>query len=161
MIKKFFNISIIGFAIIFTSCKNDEGKTVETEEIEFRKDAELYLIKTSGDTLKTLDIEIANDDYTRATGLMYRESLKENHGMLFIYPSAAPRSFYMKNTYIPLDLVFFNSDSTIVSFQKDAKPLDETSLPSQEPAQFILEINAGSSERWDLNKGDRFSVQQD
>ncbi|WBL23995.1 DUF192 domain-containing protein [Zunongwangia sp. HRR-M8] len=159
--KKFFNISIIGFAIIFTSCKNDEGKTVETEEIEFRKDAELYLIKTSGDTLKTLDIEIANDDYTRATGLMYRESLKENHGMLFIYPSAAPRSFYMKNTYIPLDLVFFNSDSTIVSFQKDAKPLDETSLPSQEPAQFILEINAGSSERWDLNKGDRFSVQQD
>ncbi|WBL27368.1 DUF192 domain-containing protein [Zunongwangia sp. HGR-M22] len=159
--KKFFNISIIGFAIIFTSCKNDEGKTVETEEIEFRKDAELYLIKTSGDTLKMLDIEIANDNYTRATGLMYRESLKENHGMLFVYPSAAPRSFYMKNTYIPLDLVFFNSDSTIVSFQKDAKPLDETSLPSQEPAQFILEINAGSSERWDLNKGDRFSVQQD
>lgn len=161
MVRKLFKIGIIGFAIIFTSCKNDEGKTVETEEIEFRKDAELYLINTSGDTLQSLDIEIADDDYSRATGLMYRESLEQDHGMLFVYSNAARRSFYMKNTYIPLDLVFFASDSTIVSFQKDAKPLDETSLPSVEPAQFILEINAGTSESWGLKKGDRFSVQQD
>ena len=160
MIKRFLYFGLTGIVLFCSSCKNDEEKEIEPQNIDFRDDADLYLINTKGDTINTLDIEIANDDYSRQTGLMYRESIKENQGMLFVYSRESMRNFYMKNTYIPLDLIFFNSDSTIVSFQKDAKPLDESNLPSQVPAQFILEINAGLSERWDLKAGDRFSLQQ-
>lgn len=160
MIKRFLYFGLTGIVLFCSSCKNDEEKEIEPQNIDFRDDADLYLINTKGDTINTLDIEIADDDYSRQTGLMYRESIKENQGMLFVYSRESMRNFYMKNTYIPLDLIFFNSDSTIVSFQKDAKPLDESNLPSQVPAQFILEINAGLSERWDLKAGDRFSLQQ-
>ena len=160
MIKRFLYFGLTGIVLFCSSCKNDEEKEIEPQNIDFRDDADLYLINTKGDTINTLDIEIADDDYSRQTGLMYRESIKEKQGMLFVYSRESMRNFYMKNTYIPLDLIFFNSDSTIVSFQKDAKPLDESNLPSQVPAQFILEINAGLSERWDLKAGDRFSLQQ-
>ena len=160
MINKLLYFGLTVIILFCSSCKNDEGKEIEVQNIEFRDDADLYLINKADDTIKTLDIEIADDNYSRATGLMYRESMEETQGMLFVYQRESIHNFYMKNTYIPLDLIFFDSDSTIVSFQKDAKPLDESLLPSQVPAQFILEINAGLSERWGLKTGDRFSVQQ-
>ena len=160
MINKLLYFGLTGIILFCSSCKNDEGKEIEVQNIEFRDDADLYLINKEDDTIKTLDIEIADDDYSKATGLMYRESMEETQGMLFVYKRESIHNFYMKNTYIPLDLIFFDSDSTIVSFQKDAKPLDESLLPSQVPDQFILEINGGLSERWGLKTGDRFSVQQ-
>lgn len=88
---------------------------------------------------------------------MYRErgSMLDSQGMLFIYPDEAPRSFYMKNTYIPLDILFFSSDSIAVSFQENTIPEDENSLPSGEPAQYILEINAGLVEKWGIETGDK------
>ena len=63
--------------------------------------------------------------------------------MLFIFDDEKERYFYMKNTKIPLDIIYINSNKTIVSFQKSAKPFDESSLPSNAPAQYVLEINAG------------------
>jgi uncharacterized membrane protein (UPF0127 family) len=75
--------------------------------------------------------------------------------MLFIFPNEAPRSFYMKNTRIPLDIIYISADSTIVSFQKNAKPFDETSLPSNAAAKFVLEINAGLADTWQLQIGDK------
>ena len=160
MIKRFLYFGLTGIVLLCSSCKNDDGKEIKPQNIEFRDDADLYLMNTEGDTIKSMDIEIADDDYSRQTGLMYRESMEEKQGMLFVYQRESMHNFYMKNTYIPLDLIFFDGDSTIVSFQKDAKPLDETNLPSQVPAQFILEINAGLSERWGLQTGDRCSFQQ-
>ena len=63
----------------------------------------------------------------------------------------------MKNTRIALDIIYISTDSTIVSFQKNAKPFDESSLPSNAPAKFVLEINAGLSDRWNLEVGDKIS----
>jgi hypothetical protein len=137
------------------SC-GDQAKEskIDTAEIEFRKDGELYLLK-NGDSIKKLDIEIAANQYEHETGLMYRQSMEETQGMLFIYPEEAPRSFYMKNTYIPLDIIFYSKDSSVVSFKENAKPLDETSLPSNKPAKFILEINAGKVKQWNIKVGDK------
>ena len=81
--------------------------------------------------------------------------MEDNQGMLFVFPTMRQRFFYMKNTQIPLDLIFLNNDNFIVSFQENAKPLDESSLPSQVPAQYVLEINAGLAEKWLLEIGDR------
>jgi uncharacterized membrane protein (UPF0127 family) len=148
------------YGILFTGCKSDseENESIETEPIVFTKEGELYLIKAEGDTIQRIDIEIADSDYERETGLMYRQSMEEHQGMLFVYTTESPRNFYMKNTYFPLDLIFYDSDSTAVSFQENAEPLNEDNLPSGEAAQFILEINAGLVENWNIEAGDTFSV---
>lgn len=145
--------------LISIGCKNDKTQpTIKTAEVSFTKNAELYIMKGENDSIiKTLDIEIADDEYKTQTGLMYRKSMEENQGMLFIFPDAQVRSFYMKNTEIGLDIIYINADKQIVSFQKNAIPFDVTSLPSVVPAQFVLEINAGLSDLWNLEVGDKIS----
>lgn len=160
MNKSKFLLCFIITAGLFIGCEKDsEKEPVETDPIVFTKEGELQIHKPSGELVKELDIEIADDDYERETGLMYRESMEDNQGMLFIFDDAAPRFFYMKNTLIPLDIIYFGSDSTIVSFQKNAKPKDLTPLPSGEPAQFVLEVNAGLADEWQLEQGDKLEFQ--
>ena len=75
--------------------------------------------------------------------------------MLFIFEEEAQRGFYMKNTLIQLDIIYLNKDGVIVSFAENAQPEDLTTLPSNIPAQYVLEINGGLSEEWVLEIGDR------
>jgi len=145
--------------LLFSCGDEPKASKIETSEIEFKKEGELYLLK-SGDSIKKLDIEIAENQYERETGLMYRQSMEETQGMLFIYPEEALRSFYMKNTYIPLDIIFYSKDSSVVSFQENAQPLDETSLPSNKPAKFILELNAGKVKEWNIEVGDKIDFKR-
>jgi len=161
MIRKCIFLSAILTASLLSSCKDDETEApIETEEITFTKEGEATLLKPSGDTIQQIDIEIADNSYERQTGLMYRESMEDDQGMLFIYDNEAPRAFYMKNTYIPLDIIYFAADSTAVSFQKNAQPQDETSLPSGEPAQFVLELNAGLADDWNIEVGDKIDFER-
>ncbi|AUC77413.1 MULTISPECIES: DUF192 domain-containing protein [unclassified Olleya] len=138
----------------FTSCKED--KPVAPVKIDFKKEGELTLFKGATDTIaKVFNIEVAKTDYEIQTGLMYRDSMKDNQGMLFVFPDVKQRSFYMKNTRIPLDLIFFDHNKRIVSFQENAKPMDESGLPSNTPAQFVLELNAGMAQKLLLDVGDK------
>lgn len=157
MIRKHLFLSFAISALLLASCKDEEEapEVIETEEFTFTKEGELSLIKSDGDTIQKLDIEFAESRYEQETGLMYRESMEDNQGMLFVYDDEAPRSFYMKDTYIPLDIIYYSADSTAVSFQENAEPMDETSLPSGEPAQFVLEINGGLVEEWNIEIGDK------
>ncbi len=147
--------------VVLTNCKED--KTTKTEDrvvVSFKKEGVLHLKKADSDSIiKTLDIEIADNEYETQTGLMYRTKLGKNQGMLFIFPDSQMRSFYMKNTKIPLDIIYLDEKKSIVSFQKNAKPFDETSLPSEVPAQYVLEINAGLSDEWQLEVGDKVMFQ--
>lgn len=152
MFLKRFLAFILCFALFFTSCK-EEKKVIKQTEVSFKKEGELTLFK-SDSTQITLDIEIADTDYDVQTGLMYRDSMKDNQGMLFVFENEEPRYFYMKNTRIPLDLIYISENKKIVSFQKNAKPFDENSLPSNAPAKYVLEVNAGLADKWGLNVGD-------
>lgn len=160
--KKYVKFIIIALiAGFFASCGGDEkGSAIETPEITFTKEGELVLVK-DGEQIKRLDIEVANTPYEWETGLMHRESMEDDQGMLFIYPRESPRSFYMKNTHIPLDIIFYDSDSTVVSFHENAQPLDETSIPSGGPARFILEVNAGKVQEWNIETGDKIDFTLD
>ncbi|WP_397362095.1 DUF192 domain-containing protein [Olleya sp. R77988] len=141
-------------AISITSCK--EEKTIEPVKVDFKKEGELTIFKGTTDTIvKIFNIEIAKTEYEIQTGLMYRDSMKDNQGMLFVFNDVRERSFYMKNTRIPLDLIFFDHNKRIVSFQENAKAMDETSLPSNTPAQFVLELNAGTAQELLLDVGDK------
>ncbi|MEX0998078.1 MAG: DUF192 domain-containing protein [Flavobacteriaceae bacterium] len=150
---------ITGILCLFIAigCKDSEkSKTLKKVEISFTKQGELHLIKKDTDSIiQTLDIEIADDEYKTQTGLMYRDSMEDNQAMLFIFPDAQVRSFYMKNTAIALDIIYIDENKNIVSFQKNTKPYDATSLPSGVPSQYVLEVNAGLSDKWGLEKGDR------
>lgn len=155
MKRNWFYIGLLVLGGSIVSCK-DEPKTKVVSDIKFTHEANLTIHRAETDSIVTnLDIEIANDDYQIQTGLMYRNMLQGNHGMLFIFPDEAMRSFYMKNTRIPLDIIYFDADSTLVSIQKNAVPFNETSLPSEAPAKFVLEVNAGLSDEWQLGVGDK------
>jgi uncharacterized membrane protein (UPF0127 family) len=145
----------LALAVVF-NCKDNKPTTIEdTVIISFKKEAILSIKKADSDSIiKTLDIEIADDDYKIQTGLMYRTQMEANQGMLFVFPDEDFRSFYMKNTKIPLDIIYIGANKTIVSVQKNAKPFDETSLPSEAPAKFVLEINGGLFDQWQLEVGD-------
>lgn len=147
--------SFLLFSALLFSCGEDtKEQEVETPEIEFKKEGELQVLK-NGNVTRKVDIEIADTPYEWETGLMYRESMEDDQGMLFIYPNAAERSFYMKNTYIPLDIIFMSSDTIVVSYKDNAIPRDESSIPSNAPAQYILEINAGKRADWNITTGDK------
>ena len=129
---------LIAFGLILLSaCKQEKTTTSESQVIvSFKKEGVLNINRADSDSIiKTLDIEIADNEYETQTGLMYRTQLKTNHGMLFIFPDVQMRSFYMKNTKIPLDLIYIDADQKIVSVQKNAKPFDETSLPSEKASK--------------------------
>lgn len=157
----FGTLLLIGaFCFNATSCK-DKNKTVKPVEVTFKKEGELTLYKAQTDSVITkLDIEIADTDYDVQTGLMYRNSMRDDRGMLFVFPTMRERFFYMKNTKFPLDLIYLDNNKKIVSFQENAKPFDETSLPSQVPAQYVLEVNAGLAQKWLLEIGDRMEYSE-
>ncbi len=144
------------FSLFFQSCKEAKKNTISiTKEITFKKEGELKLLKGKSDSvIKILDIEIAETEYETQTGLMYRKSMEDNQAMLFVFDKEQPKSFYMKNTEFSLDIIYINSDKEIVSIQKNAKPLDNTSLPSGVPVLYVLEIKGGLSDSWGVEKGD-------
>ena len=156
MKKIVYCIATAAFFFTAESCKeaNKENKVL-TKEVTFTKEAKGVLKKATTDSLLThLDLEIAEGEYETQTGLMYRKSMLDNRGMLFIFPNEIRRSFYMKNTEFGLDIIYLNSNNEVVSIQKNAQPLDPTSLPSEAPAMYVLEVNAGLTDRWGLEAGD-------
>ncbi len=109
------------------------------------------------------DVEIAADPASQARGLMFREHLAPGNGMLFVFPDTAPRAFWMKNTKIPLDMLFFDSARKLVSVQRQASPcrMDPCQLyPSEGPARYVLELNGGASDALDLKPGDEMQIKR-
>src|SRR5690606_30378971 len=88
-------------------------------------------------------------------GLMHRTSMPENQGMLFVFKSVHRRAFWMKNTLIPLDMLFIAKDGTITQIHRNAQPLDETVIPSTHVVRAVLELNGGQSEKDGIQEGDR------
>ena len=152
---KWYFLSVLFLAII-SSCKEEAKKVIQTETIAFTKEGTLQILKKETDSvLVNLDIEIAETDYETQTGLMYRKGMEDNQGMLFIFPDVAMHSFYMKNTEFPLDIIYIDENLKITSFQENAQPFNENGLSSQVPIKYVLEINAGLSEKLILAVGDQ------
>jgi uncharacterized membrane protein (UPF0127 family) len=145
----------IGMSCLCISSCKDNKKTIEPVVITFKKEGELTIKKPNDSIVKTIDIEIAETDYETQTGMMYRDSMEDHQGMLFVFPNAVLHSFYMKNTRIALDIIYIGPDKKIVSIQKNAQPFDEKSLPSNALAQYVLEVNGGLSDVWKLEAGDK------
>lgn len=101
-------------------------------------------------------VEIADTEASREKGLMFRTSLAPDAGMLFDYHHEQQASFWMQNTLIPLDMIFISADGIVKTIHVNAQPRDTTSIPSQVPIRFVMEIPGGRSEEIGLKVGDRF-----
>jgi uncharacterized protein len=159
--RTLYTVSLVLFLLLL-GCKEKQKKTIQTAPVAFIKEGTLQLKKQGTDSLlATLDIEIAETDYETQTGLMYRTDMEPQQGMLFIFPEEAMHSFYMKNTAIPLDIIFIDDDLKIVSFQKNARPFTEDGLSSKVPVQYVLEVKAGMADQWSLDIGDRIAFKRE
>lgn len=107
-------------------------------------------------------VEVADDDAERARGLMFRQHMADDAGMLFIHEEEAPRSYWMMNTIIPLDILYFDARRRLVSQRRDTPPCRSTTrcpaYPSGVPARFVLELNAGQAARLGLSDGDVLEI---
>ncbi|NML40463.1 DUF192 domain-containing protein [Chitinophaga sp. G-6-1-13] len=138
-----------------TTAGTESPTQVTSNGSEFKKEASLaFLSKNKADTIRKIDIQLAQTDQQREDGLMYRKSMTDDQGMLFIFPDMEERSFWMKNTYISLDIIYLDDKLEIVSIQKYATPLSEQSLPSFKKAQYVLEVNGGFCDKYHVNYGD-------
>jgi len=148
--------TLVGLLFTTQSCKEKTEEKVLTKEVKFAKEGSLTIKKAKNDSIiANLDIELADDEYETQTGLMYRTSMANKQAMLFVFEDELTRSFYMKNTEFPLDIIYISGDKKVVNIQKNAKPMDPTSLPSEAPAKYVLEVNGGLSDTWGLEAGDK------
>ena len=100
-------------------------------------------------------VEVARSDPDRARGLMHRRYMPPDRGMLFDFEREQPISMWMKDTYLPLDMVFIRRDGTIARIAADTEPLSTRTVPSGEPVLAVLELNAGTAARLGIKPGDR------
>jgi uncharacterized membrane protein (UPF0127 family) len=123
----------------------------------FKKQGELRFLSPKQDFIAGIDIELAQDDAQRQLGLMYRDTLAENQGMLFLFDNEEVRAFWMKNTILSLDMIFVNARNEIVTIHKYTTPYSEETYESTGPAKYVLEVNAGYADKRKVSVGDRVS----
>lgn len=160
-------VAIMIVALIALLTKNsDKGEapdripTNQTPTVttyEFHKEGELRFLNAHQELITSIDIEIARDESEREVGLMYREKMAENQGMLFVFDDADVRSFWMKNTLISLDMIFVDGKNQIITIHKHTIPLSEGSYASTGPAKYVIEVNAGFTDAHHIKEGDRIS----
>ncbi len=109
--------------------------------------ARLIQFYKDGRLIASFSVEVASTDEERRKGLMFRKSLKEGAGMIFLFNSETDHTFWMKNTYIPLDMIFIDSDMNVVGIYKNAVPLSEETISIKRASRYVLEINAGLSDK--------------
>ena len=106
-----------------------------------------------------LNVKVANTQETRTQGLMNIASMPENEGMIFIFPDNATRNFWMKNTLISLDIIFLNEEFEVINIASNTTPLrEDIYYRSNTPSKYVLEINAGLSEKYSISTGSKFFV---
>lgn len=106
----------------------------------------------------TAQVEIADTEATREYGLMNRTSMPLDHGMLFIFDYQTDVSFWMKDTLIPLDMVFLNNNGRIVDIYKNATPLSEATYTAKSPSKYVIELNGGYCDKYGIQIGDNVSI---
>ncbi|PAU93959.1 hypothetical protein CK503_09850 [Aliifodinibius salipaludis] len=152
-------ITVLSLSLIFSSCSEQE-KTEDNSQNKGRTltyGKSVSFLDTKADTLTTIEVAIADSDKERNQGLMDVRDLPSDKGMLFIFDENQPRSFWMANTPLSLDIMFVNADFEIVRIHQNAEPFSEKSFESEEPAKYVIETNGGFSVSHDIQEGTKVS----
>jgi uncharacterized membrane protein (UPF0127 family) len=114
--------------------------------------------ESEGSTTSEFRVEVVATPEDRARGLMFRKSINDDQGMLFLFPREQPLAFWMKNTFIPLDMVFVSGDWRVVGVLKNVPPLNEDRRSVETPSQYVLEFGAGVAEKHNIMPGAKVVV---
>lgn len=132
-----------------TSQAQDEANLRPFDEV-FEKG--VLIISASDRACIRFDVYFATNDAQRARGLMYVRNMPETTGMLFIYETDGYLSMWMKNTFIPLDILFVRADGSVSSIAYDTEPQSLRSISALEPVRYVLELNAGVADKYSIDK---------
>ena len=122
-------------------------------EPQFAKEGEMVFLTSAKDTIKVVDIEIADDDQSRTQGMMYRSSMSYDRAMLFIMKYEREQSFWMRNTKMSLDIMYVNGDFEIVTIYKHTQPFSQSPIPSFKKAKYVVETAAGFCDKFGIVEG--------
>lgn len=138
-----------------TSCSSpDKEKTSPSQsnrQLEFT--ADVQFLRTDQTVISEIEAAVADNDELRSAGLMDVTSLPENAGMIFLFDNNRPRSFWMANTPLSLDILFVNSEMEIVRIHRNTTPYSQAPIESERPAKYVIEVNAGYTLRNDITEG--------
>ncbi len=148
-------IVLIAVAVFFIVNNFIINSEPEVKYYTFKKEGELTFTDSLGNAKIKIDLEIADNEYERQLGLMNRKSMEENQGMLFIFQYERMQSFWMRNTLIPLDMMFVNKDNKIITIHKNTKTLSAQSYPSTGPSIYVVEVVGGFTDKYKIVVGDK------
>lgn len=149
IVTRFTGVVLLAVALFTASIfLSASSQTVQAQNAD-----SLTIISSEG--RHEFSVELADTPESRARGLMYRRSMPEDHGMLFDFGRVDMVSMWMRNTYIPLDMLFVRADGSIARIASDTEPLSERPISSGEPVLAVFEINAGIADRLGIAPGDR------
>ena len=153
-------LSAVVAVIVFLlpACGSEDTQVLK--EATFAVEGTLDFLQADGTPFLRIAVELAETMEEQRRGLMGRRSLPSKGGMLFVYPEAIEQSFWMKNTPLPLDIVFIAEDSTIVNIARRTRPLSEDMIRSMAPAQYVLELRAGFVDRYGIDESTRIQWQR-
>mgnify|MGYP004528172191 CR=1 FL=1 len=148
----------IGLALALT------GASASLTNVALARDGQAMMLPVDGTPLvantasgkQSFSIEVADDGTERERGLMFRKDMPDDRGMLFVFDASRPVGFWMKNTPMPLDMVFIRVDGTVASIQQ-AEPFSEAVVSTPTPIRFVLELKEGTAVKRGLREGDRLS----
>ncbi len=155
MRNKYYLLALLCLALLsLSACKKADPEPPETKQPTFRKDGELTITSPQGAHRGTFEIEIAETEASTARGLMFRENLQQNQGMLFIFDGAQPYPFWMKDTYLSLDMLFIDADGVIFQIEEKTTPFSEHLIDVNGLNKYTLEVNAGVVQKLGIQVGD-------
>lgn len=144
--------------IVTTSGHGQQGTGSQGAERPLRRDARVEIRVSDTGTPLRVNVEVADEKQEQDRGLMGRRLAGDDEGMLFVYSKAASRIFWMRDTPVPLDILFFDSDGTLIALIPKAEPLSDRLLKSRLPAQFVLEVPGGFADRHAVTLGARLRL---
>jgi uncharacterized membrane protein (UPF0127 family) len=143
MLASTYRAVVLAFVILLAGPALAQSADLQKIEIASKSGAHPFLV------------ELAVNDAERARGLMYRKDLPEGRGMLFDFQREQDVGFWMKNTYIPLDMIFIRADGTIRRIAANTEPLSERSVPAGGPVRYVLEVIGGTARKLGIEPGDK------
>ena len=153
--------TLLVLPLVLAGCGSDASSRSDTSgEPTFTKEGTLTFLQPDGTSLATIDIEVADTDAERQTGLMRRRSLGYDRGMLFIFESESTSGMWMKNTPMPLDIVFVDADSSVINIAKRTKPFSTETIEPAAPKKYVVEVRAGFADRHNLTDSTRVRWQR-
>jgi uncharacterized membrane protein (UPF0127 family) len=143
---------VIGAALC--CCNHNNGATQKEQPLE----RGIVILESEGRTVR-VEVEVARTPEQRTRGLMFRKELKPHHGMLFIFDREEQQSFWMKNTYIPLDMIFIDDGLKVVGVVENAEPMTTVSRRVDGPSRYVLEVRGGFAGSQGIAAGTRVKLE--